>query len=209
MNAIYAGVAAEVLLDNEHVLVHRVLVPPGKSTGAPVHGGNQLQVFITGGVLESVSSGRATLWKPGRVRWHAAAEENERGWTNVGASSVAMVWVGLKAQAGAGGNGWAHLDYPAIPGEDLLENERLIVQRFVVAPGQWEGVHAHRANTLYIHIKGGKWSARSCAEPEHAYDAPALDGEVGWMPRIDISAGHESGNTGTEPIDLIWVSLKG
>jgi hypothetical protein len=28
------------------------------------------------------------------------------------------------------------------------------------------------------------------------------------MPAIDISAGHESGNIGKQPIDLIWVTLK-
>jgi hypothetical protein len=31
---------------------------------------------------------------------------------------------------------------------------------------------------------------------------------VGWMQPIDASVGHESGNVGKEPIDLIWVTLK-
>jgi hypothetical protein len=82
------------------------------------------------------------------------------------------------------------------------------VQRFVVNPGQWEGVHAHRPNMLYIHIKGGQWAGRSRKEPEHPYPAPSPDGKVGWMPAIDISEGHESGNVGKQPIDLIWVTLK-
>jgi hypothetical protein len=38
--------------------------------------------------------------------------------------------------------------------------------------------------------------------------APSPDGEVGWMPTIDISEGHESRNIGKEPIDLVWVTLK-
>jgi hypothetical protein len=77
-----------------------------------------------------------------------------------------------------------------------------------VNPGQWEGVHAHRPNMLYIHIKGGRWAARSKSEPEHAYPAPTPDGKVGWMPTIALSEGHESGNIGKNPIDLIWVTLK-
>ena len=101
-----------------------------------------------------------------------------------------------------------HLNYPNIPGEDLLENDRVIVQRFIVKPGQWEGVHAHRPNMLYIHVKGGQWATRSKKEPEHAYPEPSPDGGVGWMQTFELSEGHESGNIGKEPIDLIWVTLK-
>ena len=82
------------------------------------------------------------------------------------------------------------------------------MQRFTVNPGQWEGVHAHHPDMLYIHIKGGQWAARSKREPEHAYPEPSPDGEVGWMPTIDIGEGHESRNIGKDPIDLIWVTLK-
>jgi hypothetical protein len=28
------------------------------------------------------------------------------------------------------------------------------------------------------------------------------------MPAVDLSVGHQSGNIGTAPIDLIWVTLK-
>jgi len=38
------------------------------------------------------------------------------------------------------------LTYPALEnpgGEVLLENEYVVVQRFVVGPGEWEGIHAH------------------------------------------------------------------
>jgi hypothetical protein len=100
------------------------------------------------------------------------------------------------------------LVYPNIPGEDLLENDWVIVQRFVVNPRQWEGVHAHQPNMLFVHIKGGQWATRSKREAEHAYPQSSPDGGAGWMEPIDISAGHESGNIGPNPIDLIRVSLK-
>jgi hypothetical protein len=89
-----------------------------------------------------------------------------------------------------------------------LENDRVIVQRFKVEPGQWEGVHGHHPHTIYIHIKGGQWAARSNSEPERASPNFSETGSVGWMPPFDISEGHESGNVGAEPIDLVWVQLR-
>ena len=50
--------------------------------------------------------------------------------------------------------------YPNIPGEILFENDKLVVQKFIIEPGQWEGVHAHPGNQLYVHIRGGEWTVR-------------------------------------------------
>jgi quercetin dioxygenase-like cupin family protein len=95
--------------------------------------------------------------------------------------------------------------YPNIPGEVLLENDRVVVQRFIIEPGQWEGVHSHPGNQVYIHIRGGEWTVRRGEEKRTSY---AEDGSVGWMDAIDISEDHESGNTGDTTIELIWVTLK-
>jgi predicted metal-dependent enzyme (double-stranded beta helix superfamily) len=210
----YADVRGEVVLDNPRVQVEKLVLQPGQSTGRHDHPGDQLLVFIKGGVLKSADTGRATLWRDGRVVWQSATGPADGGSTNAGTAPIVMIWVTLKevtpAKSGAAGQRphAAHLNYPNIPGEDLLENDRVIVQRFVVNPGQWEGVHAHGPNMLYIHVKGGQWAARSKKEPEHLYPDADPDGAVGWMSPIDISEGHESGNAGKEPIDLIWVTLK-
>ena len=211
---LYASLHGEVLLDNPRVYVQKFVVEPGQSTGPRTHPGDQLLVFVKGGVLTS-QAGRSTLWRDGRVVWHDAAEGVDEGSTNTGAAPIEMIWVTLKpvaspsTAAGAGAKPkYRYLNYPNIPGEDLLENDLVIVQRFTVNPGQWEGVHAHHPDMLYIHIKGGQWAARSKREPEHEYPSPSPDGKVGWMPTIDISEGHESGNVGKNPIDLIWVTLK-
>jgi quercetin dioxygenase-like cupin family protein len=208
----FANLKGEVVLENARVLVQRFLIQPGQSTGAHTHPSNQLLVFINGGVLRS-DSGRSTLWKDGRVLWQNAADRADAGSTNTGSTPIEMICVSLKPVASAspaadGQPKYQYLNYPNIPGEDLLENDWVIVQRFVVNPGQWEGVHAHHPDMLYIHVKGGQWAARSKKEHEHAYPQPSPDGAVGWMPTIDLSEGHESGNIGKNPIDLIWVTLK-
>jgi hypothetical protein len=220
---LYANLPGEVLLDNARVLVEKVVVQPGQFTGRRLRTGDALLVFVKGGVLAS-PEGRKILWRDGRVCWRNSSDADP-GSTNTGADPVEMIWVTLKpvpeagaagavaggtaaAGAPAGAPKYHYLNYPNIPGEDLLENDWVIVQRFTVNPGQWEGVHAHHPDMLYIHIKGGQWAARSKHEPEHAYPAPSPDGEVGWMPTIALSEGHESGNIGKAPIDLIWVTLK-
>ncbi len=210
---VYASLRGKLLLENERVIVQQFIVEPGQSTGRFTPRADQLLVFIKGGVLRSNSTGRSTLWREGRVVWSAAGTPPDAGSTNVGATPIEMDLVILKPveprkPAPDGEPKYRYLNYPNIPGEDLLENDSVIVQRFTVNPGQWEGVHAHHPDMLYIHIKGGQWAARSKTEPEHAYPEPSPDGEVGWMPTIDISQGHESKNVGKEPIDLIWVTLK-
>jgi quercetin dioxygenase-like cupin family protein len=208
----YADLHGEVVLDNERVLVQKFVIQPGQSTGPRTNSANQLLVFIKGGVLKS-AAGRSILWKDGRVQWRSAADRSDAAAVNFGTTPIEIICVSLKpvvspTKMPANEPKYRYLNYPNIPGEDLLENDQVIVQRFVVNPGQWEGVHAHHPDMLYIHIKGGQWAARSKNEPEHAYPAPSPDGEVGWMPTIDISEGHESRNIGKEPIDLVWVTLK-
>lgn len=207
----YRNLRGEVLLDNERVLVQKFVLQPGQSTGPRSRPGDELLVFVKGGVMTS-PAGRSTLWRDGRVAWKHA--DDEAGSTNTGTLPIEMIWVTLKPVGNKPPAAvppppkYRHLNYPNIPGEDLLENDLVIVQRFIVNPGQWEGVHAHHPNMLYIHVKGGQWATRSNKEREHAYPEPSTDGKVGWMPTIDISEGHESGNIGKEPIDLIWVTLK-
>jgi mannose-6-phosphate isomerase-like protein (cupin superfamily) len=210
----YAGLQGEVLLDNARVFVQRFIVQPGQSTGRHMHPADQLLVFIKGGVLRSQATGRSTVWRDGRVMWQNATDPVDEGSTNTGATPIEVDLVtfkpvALSAAAAPGGKPkYQYLNYPNIPGEDLLENDQVIVQRFTVQPGQWEGVHAHCPDMLYLHVKGGQWAEKTYNEPEHPYPTSSPDGEVGWMRTIDISVGHQSRNIGKNPIDLIWVTLK-
>ena len=113
--------------------------------------------------------------------------------------------LGISASVGTENKPY-HQYYPNIPGEVLLENDKVVVQRFVIEPGQWEGVHPHPGNQIYIHIRGGEWTGRLGGKTVDVGFSET--GSVGWMDAIDISEQHESGNTGDTPIELIWVTLK-
>lgn len=208
--SVFANLKGEIALDNERVQVQRFILKPGQSTGAHAHPDPQLLIFIRGGVLTG-RTGRSVIWKDGRVRWFDGTGTPDEGNSNTGSGDIEFVCVILKPSAPAAkppSHEVEPLAYPNIPGEDLLDNEWVIVQRFVVKPGQWEGVHAHQPNMLWVHIRGGQWAARSRLEAEHKYPHLSADGSLGWMDTIDINVGHESGNAGPNPIDLIWVSLR-
>ena len=99
-----------------------------------------------------------------------------------------------------------HMYYPNIPGEVLLENDKLVVQRFIVEPGQWEGIHRHPPDQLYIQVKGGTWTVKYGNDAETSFSPT---GEIGWSDTAtELGELHESGNTGDEVMDLIWVTLK-
>ena len=102
------------------------------------------------------------------------------------------------------------LTYPNLDdsnGEVVLTNDHVVLQRLVVPAGEWEGIHSHPGNQIYVHIKGGEWSGLIGGKPEYSRIVDE-DGAVGWMDAIPLSAGHDSGNTGDTPIDLIYVTLK-
>ena len=209
-HAIFAGLDADLLLDNDRVFVQRHVVPPGGNLG--VHDCSQphLVIYVRGGqVVDSTS--RVVIWRDGSARWYDAAVGAEDGGVNVSDTDIELVTVVLKAVDAAVPrpiHPVRPLSYPNVPGEDLLDNELVIVQRFVMNPGQWEGVHAHQPNMLYVHIRGGQWASRTFNEPAAAYPDPSADGSVGWIEPVELDVGHESGNVGATPIDFLWVSLK-
>ncbi len=137
--------------------------------------------------------------------------------TSIAVSFLLLAAVACSAQDGAMTEKLANddapflLTYPNLTdsgGRVVLTNEHVVLQRLVVGPGEWEGIHSHPGNQIYVHIKGGEWSGRLGGKSEYSGSVDK-DGAVGWMDEIPLSAGHESGNTGDTPIDLIYVTLKG
>ena len=203
----------EVVLENEHVVLQRLTVGPGEGEGIHSHPGNQLYIHIKGGEWSGRIGGKSEylgiVSADGEVGWVDAiplSAEHESG--NTGDTPIDLIYVTLKGDGPIAPEvEHAPQIYPNIPLELLLENDRMIVQRVQIEPGQWEGIHSHPGNQVYIHIKGGIWSARrgGVQSPPSPF---SKTGSVGWSNAVDLSVGHESGNTGDTTIDLIWVTLK-
>jgi quercetin dioxygenase-like cupin family protein len=203
----------EILLENEHVVVQRFVVGAGEWEGIHAHPGNQVYVHVRGGEWSGRAGGEPTYsgsaTEDGGVGWMEAiplSEGHESG--NTGDAPIDLIWVTLKDDAPIAPE-LKHEPqiYPNIPLELLLDNERVIVQRVQVEPGQWEGIHSHPGNQVYVHIKGGTWSGRR-GGVQSPPSPLSQDGGVGWMEAVDLSEEHESGNTGDTTIDLVWITLK-
>ena len=125
----YANLQGEVVLENARVEARS---GRGQSTGLHTHPADQLLVFVKGGVLTSIS-GRSTLWRDGRVEWQSSRAPVDQGSTNTGPAPIEIICVDLKpldtpaAAAPDGRPKYRYLNYPNIPGEDLLENDFVIV----------------------------------------------------------------------------------
>ncbi len=205
----YPDVAGELLLENDKVIVQKFVLEPGQWEGLHTHPGNQIYVHIRGGEWTVRSGGeeRVSHAADGAVGWSDAVGEEARHESgNTGDTPIELVWVTLK-DCELRSNHTVGTFYPDIPGELLLENERAVAQRFIVEPGQWEGIHSHPGDQVYVHVRGGVWSGRRNGE-ERIGTNPSEAGSAGWMEAVPFSEQHNSGNTGDTPIELIWITLK-
>jgi mannose-6-phosphate isomerase-like protein (cupin superfamily) len=133
----YSILTGRVVIADERVLVQAFSIQPGQSTGRHTHHDAELLVFVKGGLLKSEADGRATLWRDGRVVWLDPATSADEGSSNVGDAPIELMEVILKPWSPAAGAAskkvdYGYLAYPNIPGEDVLENDRVIVQRFAM-----------------------------------------------------------------------------
>jgi hypothetical protein len=218
----YANFRGQTVLNNDRLVVQRFVIPAGAWVGRHTAIGNQLWVQMNDGVWQLHNDPTKLLKQTaGTVGWVEQAE-NDDGEINAGMTPIELLWVTLKPHTASAEEIAAmknyRLVYPNIPGLTLIENDEVVVQRFVVWPGEWEGPHYHPGNQLYIHIhrdgaiwdvlQAGKDSVSESAgrEPRVASLAESLG--IGMEPAIPPSEYHQSGNVGTGPFDLMWVTLK-
>ena len=221
----YANFRGQTILNNDRLVVQRFVIPAGQWVGRHTANGNQLRVQMNDGVWQQHDDPTKLLKQTaGTVGWVDQAESDD-GEINAGMTPIEVLWVTLKPHTASAEEIAKmknyRLVYPNIPGLVLIENDQVVVQRFVVWPGEWEGPHYHPGNQLYIHIhkEGAIWDvlqAGKDSNSERAGRVPRVPRAVslaesfgiGMEPAIPPSEYHQSGNVGTAPFDLMWVTLK-
>ena len=202
-----------VVLTNDHVVLQRLVVPAGEWEGIHSHPGNQIYVHVKGGEWSGRLGGKseysAIMSPDGEVGWMdpiPLSAGHESG--NTGDAPIDLIYVTLKDDAPISpGAEPMPQAYPDITPELVLENDRMIVQRVQLLPGQWTGIHGHPGNQVYVCIRGGSWSERR-GGPEPGQSTSVQAGSVGWLDSRDVHEGHDIGNTGDTPIEYVLVTIK-
>ena len=89
----------------------------------------------------------------------------------------------------------------------------MVVQRFVLEPGQWEGIHEHPEYQLVIVLNSTDELTSRFRGAERVFpgseDADSDSIEAFWRQGpVSIGDQHESGNTGTRPLEWIAITFK-
>lgn len=103
--------------------------------------------------------------------------------------------------------------YPNIPGEVLLDDERVVVQRFRLEPGEWEGIHEHPAYQLVIVLQSSDELTQRFGDTETVLRIDEAQRQesmsVFWRPGpVALSERHETGNTGARALEWIAITFK-
>jgi len=118
--------------------------------------------------------------------------------------------IGLIACLLISATGYGQQEYPNVEGETLLEDDRVVVQRFVLEPGEWEGIHEHPEHQLVIVLNSTQKLVYRFRGSERVFERPEEDDvRAFWRPGpVLMSDEHESGNMGTKPLEWIAITFK-
>ena len=103
----------------------------------------------------------------------------------------------------------AQQHYPNIIGETLMEDDRVVVQRFVLKPGEWEGIHEHPEYQLVIVLNSTDELTFRFRGGERVFPGPkdggvreltAVDGDF-----VDLSAHDTESHMGHDPQTYVMI----
>lgn len=127
------------------------------------------------------------------------------GATHSGRTIWALILVGLGGFLAGGLLGplpWVYGQRGAEPGAVELENDKVVVRRYLLQPGMSTGMHSHSRNYLRVILQGGTVEVTIPQGPTRTEKVEA--GSVVWRPSIT----HDTKNIGGSPIEGLVIEIK-
>ena len=195
--------AHRLVLQNEHVRVFDVWLPPGQETLWHIHRRDGVSVRVTDASIEDDNTnGQSTPWtvQRGAVNFGATPVEMTHRVRNVGATTFHNIYVELAPARAAEADSTGATAF-ARPAE--LENDRVRVARRTLAAGESTGVHTHAVKGLGVIVTAGRLEVTDRAGATQAVDVKA--GAAQW---IDAGTVHALKNVGADPLEIVDVEIK-
>lgn len=117
----------------------------------------------------------------------------------------AMVLVGLGVFIAGGLVGplpWVYGQRGAEPGAVVLENDKVVVRRYLLQPGMSAGMHSHSRDYLRVILQGGTLEITTLQGPTRTEKVEA--GSVAWRTKVT----HDSKNIGGSPVEGLVIEIK-
>ncbi len=131
------------------------------------------------------------------------------GYTNNAGSGYQMRWAVLLAIVSGfllgsmvGSGGLVYGQRGAEPGAMVLENDQVIVRRYLLQPGLVTGMHTHAHDYLRVILQGGTVEITALNGPKRT--ETVATGDVAWRSK----GTHDTRNIGGGPIEGLVIELK-
>lgn len=188
-------VSRKVEIDNEQVLVTRIIIPPGYSSDMHSHALPSLEIFLTDDhIRETLPGGGQHEWraKAGEVAWIAPATHRVENLRNRPTEIIAIEFKSLPAAA---------LGVPTSEAVRELENDWVKVTHGRIEGRAKGSVHSH---PNYIGVLLTDARLRAYLPDGSTRDLTGKRGDVSWREALT----HSLENLADVPFEAVDVNLK-
>jgi len=190
--------AHRLVLQNQHVRVFDVWLPPGKESLWHVHRHDGISVRLADATIaDEPKDGQAETFRlrRGAVAYGSTPTARTHRVRNVGETTFHNIYIELLTDRDVGE------DRAAAAASDRrveFENDRVRALRRVLAPGESTGMHTHASSGVAVLVTAGRLEVSS---PEGA--ARTSDVNTGSVQWIDSGTTHSLKNVGDAPIEIV------
>ena len=188
-------------LENEYVHVCDVLVPPGETTGFHTHSHDLVAVMESNSEMKAEFQGgepQRKVTEDGDIRVIEVLKPYTHRETNVGKTPFHLTLVQLMKATPE------HKQVAAGRSKPAVENQRVRVYRWTLAPGQSSGLHSHELPYVIVAVKGGELLMMG-PNGEGSRNEQVKPGDFHF---VNFKVTHSLTNAGEGPMELVEIEVK-